>query len=390
MAAPPHSLPHAALEAWSLSGGSFSGASFMQPPQVKLAQTLTMGAGLTCIAAIHAGERVLTEPAAAACAMPMCDAARCMGCLRSLAPPPHELPLPKLAQCWPRLHACAVQCKGGCGALFCSPPCERLAAKHHGIICPGPGKKEDRLLAFCRALPLRLAPVAGAPLLALRLAAHALALRRQGVEDVPFLSAAPIAGLCEHHLPASTLLRTHHAELLRRETLAQLRATPDECEWVSTQAYAALLGRVLANQAQLRPRSAFDAYGAALRASTHDRDARSKLVDALLDCGPEGKDGDRREALEALEEPTRVDGTGVFRLHSKFNHSCTPNCEAQSHPFEDASIDVICIRDVHPGEALTISYCDPKLSRMHRRRVLKENHGFDCACTRCFAENDNL
>ena len=261
-----------------------------------------------------------------------------------------------------------------------------MAAKHHSVVCPGANGKEDKLLELCRALPPRLAPVAGAPMLALRLAAHALTLRRQGVEDVPFLSASPIAGLCQHHLPASTLVRTHHAELLRRETLAATRATPAEREWISTQAYAALLGRVLANQVQLRPRSTFDLYGAALRASTYDREARSALVDALLACGPEGKDGDRREALEALEEPTRVEGCAVFNLHSKFNHSCAPNCEAQSHPFEDACIDVVALHDVKVGEALTISYCDPKLGRSHRRRILRENHGFDCACPRCCAE----
>ena len=49
-------------------------------------------------------------------------------------------------------------------------------------------------------------------------------------------------------------------------------------------------------------------------------------------------------------------------------------------------LTIIATRNIHPGEELTITYCDPDTPRTRRRQFLRENYGFWCHCPRCKRE----
>ncbi|KAG0171336.1 SET and MYND domain-containing protein 3 [Apophysomyces sp. BC1034] len=127
-------------------------------------------------------------------------------------------------------------------------------------------------------------------------------------------------------------------------------------------------------------------------------------------------------------------GRALFPLASMFNHDCNNNCEAEQYtdncddeaqeipadqkiePLDkkaskkkkknDAEprpklyyppvfsrprggfrlMQIKSIRDIQPGEALTISYIDASLPVAARRQQLLSEYYFECQCTRCLEE----
>ncbi|KAH9820107.1 hypothetical protein DFH28DRAFT_1052408 [Melampsora americana] len=66
---------------------------------------------------------------------------------------------------------------------------------------------------------------------------------------------------------------------------------------------------------------------------------------------------------------------------ARLNHDCRAN--AAFHLDESTlQVYMYAIRDISPGEELTISYRDMKLTREERRRELK-HYGFECQCSLC-------
>lgn len=83
-----------------------------------------------------------------------------------------------------------------------------------------------------------------------------------------------------------------------------------------------------------------------------------------------------------------VEGSGLYSNQSKINHSCIPSCEIV-FPQSNHMLQVVALRDINPGEEISISYLDEcALSRsVHsRQKVLRENYMFICNCTKCEAE----
>lgn len=85
---------------------------------------------------------------------------------------------------------------------------------------------------------------------------------------------------------------------------------------------------------------------------------------------------------EASAQPRRM-GVGLFQTLAFFNHSCRPSCTYTTHtrpaacatapgqtPPTAAFVEVTALRDISPGEELTIAYCDPLQGRWQRRREL--------------------
>jgi hypothetical protein len=92
--------------------------------------------------------------------------------------------------------------------------------------------------------------------------------------------------------------------------------------------------------------------------------------------------------------------SAVYFKASFFNHSCEPNC---SYSFDEAtgSISVVTVRDVAPGEELTIGYClvpEPDEDEDEDEAVIKNiagdgepskpelfkrKYGFACRCACC-------
>lgn len=67
-------------------------------------------------------------------------------------------------------------------------------------------------------------------------------------------------------------------------------------------------------------------------------------------------------------------GMGLYPEASMFNHSLTPNAQAV---FADETLEVKALRDIAPGEEVTISYCDPYVSKELNRKRMLRGYGFD-------------
>ena len=74
------------------------------------------------------------------------------------------------------------------------------------------------------------------------------------------------------------------------------------------------------------------------------------------------------------DDELRPYGIGVYPVAAMMNHSETPNCFTT---FRGKKMIVRCLRDVLPGEELTISYDELMKPRRERAKSLKKNYGFD-------------
>ena len=79
--------------------------------------------------------------------------------------------------------------------------------------------------------------------------------------------------------------------------------------------------------------------------------------------------------------------SGLYKLHSRLQHSCAPNCAA-GVLFSTGEVLVRTLRDVRRGELLTRSYEGEGFLRLGfaERRQLLEVRGFRCNCDRCREE----
>ncbi|TDZ18390.1 SET domain-containing protein 5 [Colletotrichum sidae] len=72
----------------------------------------------------------------------------------------------------------------------------------------------------------------------------------------------------------------------------------------------------------------------------------------------------------------------VFVNTSRMNHDCRPNVDYWFDP-RTLTQRTTAIRDIMPGEELTLSYIDPMQSRAARRERLLTTWGFHCSCHHC-------
>lgn len=103
------------------------------------------------------------------------------------------------------------------------------------------------------------------------------------------------------------------------------------------------------------------------------------------------------EAQCSTEESLRVAlalqhngfSSGLYEALCLFNHSCDPCCLKLAPKNAFSPSEVWTTRPVAEGEELTICYCTPmETTSTHMRAYLRENHHFDCACSRCVSEGD--
>lgn len=82
-----------------------------------------------------------------------------------------------------------------------------------------------------------------------------------------------------------------------------------------------------------------------------------------------------------------LDGTALYSLICKMNHSCDPSCiiEYTIHPPYGLVAQVRALRSIAAGEELTQSYVDASLPVEERQAALKD-YGFQCYCSKCAAE----
>jgi len=73
-------------------------------------------------------------------------------------------------------------------------------------------------------------------------------------------------------------------------------------------------------------------------------------------------------------------GMSVCVSASLFNHSCAPNVARVTHGLR---MTFYTLAPTRAGEALCISYLDPRHDRSQRRKELLDFYGFTCQCLRC-------
>ncbi|XP_065352893.1 histone-lysine N-trimethyltransferase SMYD5 [Cloeon dipterum] len=79
------------------------------------------------------------------------------------------------------------------------------------------------------------------------------------------------------------------------------------------------------------------------------------------------------------------EGSALYELQSKINHSCDPNAEV-CFLNGNSRITVRALKEIHQGDEITISYlsmCDVDRSRHSRQKELRANYLFQCQCTKC-------
>lgn len=104
------------------------------------------------------------------------------------------------------------------------------------------------------------------------------------------------------------------------------------------------------------------------------------------------------------------EGSGLYLLQSKINHSCVPNAQS-TFPYSNDIVVLKATRDIQPGEEICISYldeCQLERSRHSRQKVngkkfktyliflknillqiLKENYIFVCNCPKCQLQSND-
>lgn len=123
-----------------------------------------------------------------------------------------------------------------------------------------------------------------------------------------------------------------------------------------------------------------------MRQAQSSTNSSSKILSIVDDDEDETQEGDD---LDVLFPP--LDGTAMYALACKMNHSCNPNVilvyKRQSGWGRQHPLTAFCIalRDISEGEELTISYIDVHLSLAERQASLT-NYGFECKCEKCVNE----
>ena len=119
---------------------------------------------------------------------------------------------------------------------------------------------------------------------------------------------------------------------------------------------------------------------------------------SILARGPVGKDeGDQEddrdecgndELSEDRYYEDLVEGSGFYRLHSCFNHSCDPNCRVlvPRDDTENSKAIVETLRDIERGEELTFSYLEDETEPYQVRQDQLRDYGFECRCAKCLLE----
>ncbi|CAG0919945.1 unnamed protein product [Notodromas monacha] len=111
----------------------------------------------------------------------------------------------------------------------------------------------------------------------------------------------------------------------------------------------------------------------------------SKNLDQIIDAVY--ADMSDKTGLEFIN----VEGSGLYEIHSRINHSCEPNAEVRFQ-LGCHTLTVVTLSDIRQGDEICISYLDECLlarSRHSRQKVMKDDYGFVCHCSRCIREKDD-
>ncbi|KAK4177469.1 hypothetical protein QBC36DRAFT_327028 [Triangularia setosa] len=118
-----------------------------------------------------------------------------------------------------------------------------------------------------------------------------------------------------------------------------------------------------------------------LALSTHDGIERTHIERIDKICSTNAFDIDPDNDDEIQDHGFYV----VFPEIARMNHDCRPNADYY-FDHETLSQYIHAIRDIAPGEELTLSYINPIMKKKARNKKLNRIWGFQCACPLCTQE----
>lgn len=320
-----------------------------------------------------------------------CRYAACDLCLRPLetaeenvrrlaAKPDLRLPWP---QCCPTRSQEHVKCPT-CQVRYCTEACRAQAwALHHQVLCTisrDPLQPLEKLTEAWKKL--HYPPETMSILLATRLLARLAQAENKGplLASLSHLSLG--LGAQEQEDTVANLFGPEWRDrlaLLRQLMLDVFRGYPCVSQWTTPEGFQ-LLVALLAKRGQSIGTSALSVWVknlSELELPPSERAALDSAVEELYD------DIEKESGMFLNNE-----GCGLYPLQSLCTHSCRPNAEA-TFPHNDHTLSLVALRDIRPGEEITVSYideCSLSRSRHSRIKILRENHLFTCACPRCEEE----
>ncbi|KAK4661630.1 uncharacterized protein QC763_706210 [Podospora pseudopauciseta] len=115
--------------------------------------------------------------------------------------------------------------------------------------------------------------------------------------------------------------------------------------------------------------------------STHDGIERTHIERIDKICSTNAFDIDPDSDDETQDHGFYV----VFPEIARMNHDCRPNAD---YYFDHETLTqyIHAIRDISPGEELTLSYINPIMKKRARNKKLNRIWGFQCACPLCTKE----
>lgn len=78
-------------------------------------------------------------------------------------------------------------------------------------------------------------------------------------------------------------------------------------------------------------------------------------------------------------------GLSIYVLESGFEHSCTPNADLV---FNGTNLQLRAIKEISPGEKITINRIDLKHSRVDRQTMLRTKYFISCSCIKCTGQEE--
>ena len=176
------------------------------------------------------------------------------------------------------------------------------------------------------------------------------------------------------------------------ELVAQMRSAGVSGRAANLRLYLRLVQRVLADaDAGAQIEQMHEHYD---DCSDERRKALNAQADGLLELLPPSLRTDRERCARlidrvhtnafAVSDPAGVvRGTGLYvQAGSWFNHSCDPSAVVS---FRGRALRVHTLREVAPGEEVSVAYVELYAARQARQAALREKKGFTCVCARCAA-----
>ncbi|KAB5585560.1 hypothetical protein GE09DRAFT_1071108 [Coniochaeta sp. 2T2.1] len=81
---------------------------------------------------------------------------------------------------------------------------------------------------------------------------------------------------------------------------------------------------------------------------------------------------------------------GLFPGISRINHACKPNAHTRFSQQRGLSMSAVALRDIEPGEEVTISYAEFGTTYGQRQHALLHTWGFRCTCELCTSSSEVL